>query len=76
MEQWERDLTDILNRKDDSGDDDLDDDDLDDDDLDDDDLDEENGRLVEKLSRVADILADKGIIHNTPACKYNWINGN
>jgi Mg2+ and Co2+ transporter CorA len=29
----------------------------------------------ERLVQAADLMADKGIIHNTPACKYAWING-
>ena len=30
----------------------------------------------ERLVRAADMMVDKGIIHNTPACKLAWINGN
>ena len=29
--------------------------------------------LFERLEKVADILADAGIIHNTPAAKLSWI---
>lgn len=36
----------------------------------------ENERLVSKLERVAAILADAHIIHNTPNAKRLWIDGN
>jgi len=38
-----------------------------------DDLTEENERLTAKLERVADIMADAGIIHNTPQAKREWV---
>jgi hypothetical protein len=36
-------------------------------------LEKENGRLIRKLKRVADILASHNIIHNTPLAKQQWI---
>ena len=36
----------------------------------------ENERLVSKLERVAAILADAHIFHNTPNAKRLWIDGN
>ena len=30
---------------------------------------------LERLVRAADMMADLGRIHNTPACKLAWVNG-
>ena len=31
--------------------------------------------LLNKLERVADIMAEAGIIHNTPSAKRQWVEG-
>jgi len=36
---------------------------------------EDNERMANQLASVADILAERGIIHNTPTAKLNWIEG-
>jgi hypothetical protein len=33
-------------------------------------------KMKHRLAKAADLLADKGFIHNTPAAKYQWTIGN
>ena len=33
----------------------------------------QNRRMADNLERVADILADAGVIHNTPLAKRQWV---
>ena len=73
IEQWEMELREQLlddrrlTLSDDSADDDVDDD-----------VDDPKPswwELLNKLERVADIMAEAGIIHNTPSAKRQWVEG-
>ena len=69
IEQWEMELREQLlddrrlTLSDDSADDDFDD------------PKPSRWELLNKLERVADIMAEAGIIHNTPSAKRQWVEG-
>ena len=42
-------------------------------DADEDSIEAQQDRMFSKLERVADILADSGVIHNTPYSKRQWV---